>query len=466
MIIDYDAQAIFLLTYKHSKSEWIPLSAQEYSRIAYKIREKGLSGPKALLSLKTEEISKICDIDDSMALRIRNLLDLGGTASLYIERIFNQGISLITRTDPIYPSKFKTLLRDNTPPYFCLVGNKDLLSDTKASYIVSANDISKLNIAEFPDEAENLICLIDATRYIKPLSDWRMSWGKIIIISSIGVSKLIRQPGIRESLQLGNAIIVSTNVVEAVEPNYHGLFLYLMAFAISSTGTVVYLQQNMRAKQILDQIRGYDYLRSRLIVESMTQVKKGIVMIKTEHREDKQQPNTIDEISDTKQTTIHTIGHSNHEISKFLELLELHNIDMLVDIRSVPRSKYAPQFDQNTIKKSLKDSRIQYKNMGSSLGGRPDEKDVLSSTGKIVREYIEQKDWYQQGIQELIDLVMKGKRVAFMCSEEDPSHCHRGYIVSNTLIEKGIQVLHIRANGAAQDLGLLNSSADQMEIPL
>lgn len=465
MIMDQNAQVIFLLTYNHSRSEWIPLTAQEYSKIACKIREKGLSGPQALLGMNIEELSNTF-ADETMALRIKNLLDLGGTASLSIERIFNQGIRLITRTDRLYPVKFKLLLRDNTPPCLCSVGNTELLSSFQNSYIVSANDITKLSAAKIPENSDNLICLIESSRYCKQLAEWTKSWSNVIIISSIGLLKLIRQPAIRETLQSGNSLILSTNAVELEEPNYHYLYLYLMAFAISNASTVVHLQHNARVTQILGQILNYEYLRSILVFEKKQNIPNDIAMIKVAKCENEQRSDPVEELTDSKATAIYTIGHSNHEVTTLLELLQLNEIEILVDIRSVPSSKYAAQFNQRQLKLSLKDIGIKYKYMGSSLGGRPEDKSVLSSDGKIIREYIEQKDWYLKGIQDLINLARTSNKVALMCSEENPAHCHRGYIVSNTLIEKGIQVLHIRANGDAQDLGLLNSPTDQMEIPL
>lgn len=466
MIMNNDAQVIFLLTYKHSRSDLLPLTAQEYSKIAYKIREMGLPGPQALFGMNVEEIAKTIADDNDMAQRIRNLLDFGGTASLYTERIFNQGINLITRTDQLYPVKFKIMLRDNTPPYLCSVGNPELLTEFRKPYIVSADDVTKLSSMKIPDNHDNLICLIASSRYCRQLAEWTKSWRNVIIISSIGLIKLIRQPAIREAIQNGNTLIISTNVVDAEEPNYHYLYLYLMAFTMSTSSTVIHQQHNARVTQVLDQIRSYEHLKARLVLDKEPTITGGIAVVKVAQCENEQPSDPIGEISDSRKAEIYTIGHSNHDVTKLLELLELNKIEILVDIRSVPSSKYATQFNQQQLKLSLKDIGIKYKYMGSALGGRPEDKSVLSSDGKIIREYIEQKDWYQIGIQELINLAQTGKKVALMCSEEDPTHCHRGYIVSNTLIDKGIQVLHIRANGEAQDLGHISSPTDQMEIPL
>lgn len=239
-----------------------------------------------------------------------------------------------------------------------------------------------------------------------------------------------------------------------------------MAFSVVNKGEIIHSAQNTQITKILDLIQNGGYLQGRFSVFDHQTIGSKTIVKQVSRLEDSQLTDQKLSKPDIPAITIYTIGHSNHDIEKFIQLLEMHQIDMLIDVRSAPSSKYATQYDQKALKGSLKDASIQYKYMGKSLGGRPKDKDVLNSESKIVRENIEQKDWYKQGIQELIEISKKHGRVAFMCSEEDPTHCHRGYIVSNTLIEMGVNILHIRATGEAQELGLLNSPTDQMEISL
>lgn len=465
-MINGNAQAIILLTFVHSQSPWAPLSAPEYSKIAYRIKDSGLTGPQDLLPLSAEEISNTLQIEKEEAERIRGLLDLGGTASLYLERLMNQGIQLITRTDSDYPAEFKQLLRENTPPYLSYVGNLDLLAAIPEACILSATDIDKLSSQILALYPRNLICLVDSAYHLKQLSDYLRNWDKIIIISSIGLGKMIRNPLFREFIRDGKLLILSTNSEEGSKPNYHNLYLLMIALAIPAVSIVRFQEHNLQIKQIIERLRNNDNLKNKLTISELQTGEHNTPFVKIERWEEVM--NTAIEPDEPKliSPTIYSIGHSNHEIGKFLELLEQHGIEMLVDIRSVPSSKYSSQFDQAALRQSLKDLGIGYKYLGKSLGGRPEDSLVLNSEGKIIRELIEQKDWYQRGIKELIETSRKHKRIAFMCSEEDPTHCHRGYIVSNTLIAMGIRVLHIRASGEAQELGLLDSPADQMEIPL
>jgi len=70
-------------------------------------------------------------------------------------------------------------------------------------------------------------------------------------------------------------------------------------------------------------------------------------------------------------TIIYTIGYSNVDFKEFLDLLKGKGIEVLVDVRSVPFSRYALQFSRENIEKELKDENIEYIFMGNVLGGKP-----------------------------------------------------------------------------------------------
>ena len=83
------------------------------------------------------------------------------------------------------------------------------------------------------------------------------------------------------------------------------------------------------------------------------------------------------------------------------------------------------------------------------LGGRPKDKTVLNYTNKIDQQKIEKRPWYQDAISALIELS-KSSKIAIMCSEENPERCHRGYILSHTLLDRGEEIIHIRGDGSPQ----------------
>lgn len=146
---------------------------------------------------------------------------------------------------------------------------------------------------------------------------------------------------------------------------------------------------------------------------------------------------------------IFSIGHSNHPLEKFLSLLHKYKINLLVDTRSMPYSKFAPQYTAERIQSALETAGIQYLFCGRELGGRPDEADYYDSEGHVLYWKLANSSKLREGIRRLEE-ESKVKRVAIMCSEEDPSCCHRRLLVGRVLSGRGIELEHIRGDGCAQ----------------
>ena len=142
---------------------------------------------------------------------------------------------------------------------------------------------------------------------------------------------------------------------------------------------------------------------------------------------------------------IYTIGHSNHEIGTFLNLLRATNIDMIVDVRSAPFSKMYPHFNRETLESSLKENMIGYLFLGDLIGGRSrNRKDY--ENGQVVYSRLAAKDDYQTTIRRVFDGSTKFE-IALMCSEKEPLDCHRTLLISQSLSALGAQVAHIYADG-------------------
>lgn len=155
--------------------------------------------------------------------------------------------------------------------------------------------------------------------------------------------------------------------------------------------------------------------------------------------------------SGLNQTVIYTVGHSNIEFEKFLSLL--NGIEVLVDVRSAPFSKFVPQFNINNIKKELERVGIEYvfledEYIGNVLGGRPRDEECYEN-GEVVYEDIMKKGWFKEGISALINLANK-KQTVIMCSEEDPYKCHRHHLIAQNLLRKGVKVFHVRGDGSTE----------------
>ncbi len=146
---------------------------------------------------------------------------------------------------------------------------------------------------------------------------------------------------------------------------------------------------------------------------------------------------------------IFTIGHSNHEFDFFVELLKEFHIATVVDVRSNPDSAYKTHFNKPNLIHFLKKNGIKYKDFGKTLGGRPFDKSVMNIVGGIIFDEIEKREWYRNGISRLIDMS-KDENIAIMCSEENPEKCHRGYIITHSLLYRGEIVYHIRADKTKQ----------------
>jgi len=123
---------------------------------------------------------------------------------------------------------------------------------------------------------------------------------------------------------------------------------------------------------------------------------------------------------------IYTVGHSNYSHTEFVEILRFHQIESVIDIRGVPYSRHAPQFNKKKIERMLSDSGIQYQWAGDTLGGLEEVSD--SDREKGIRLILEQA---------------KSKLVAIMCSERDFRKCHRHYLIARLLLQKGESVNHI-----------------------
>jgi uncharacterized protein (DUF488 family) len=139
---------------------------------------------------------------------------------------------------------------------------------------------------------------------------------------------------------------------------------------------------------------------------------------------------------------IYTIGHSTHEIPEFIELLNHYGIDVIIDVRSSPYSRHVPQFNRESLYQALEASGVAYCFMGAVLGGRPKDLTCYTS-GEVDYDLIRQKDWFQQAIDHLIELISEPGNYALMCSEADPLTCHRHNLLARELVDRDITVLHI-----------------------
>jgi uncharacterized protein (DUF488 family) len=172
---------------------------------------------------------------------------------------------------------------------------------------------------------------------------------------------------------------------------------------------------------------------------------------------------------------LYTIGHSTLEIDDLLGLLKENYIQVLVDVRSQPYSRFNPQYNRGSFQHAMAYANIEYIFAGEYLGGRPTDptcyKDGVVPDSKAnylkLVDYAEvmKRDWYQRGIQRLLEIAGE-RRTAIMCSEEDPMGCHRHHLITQTLLKQDITVWHIRSDGKVEEAKPLPEKIESQQLSL
>lgn len=150
---------------------------------------------------------------------------------------------------------------------------------------------------------------------------------------------------------------------------------------------------------------------------------------------------------------IYTIGYGSRSMEAFLAVLRGHQIAYVIDIRSMPYSRFKPEFSKDALEAHLHGEGIRYLYMGDALGGQPTDRDCYVDD-KVVYDRVRGKAFFREGIDRVRRAFQQQVRVALMCSEGKPSECHRTKLIGLTLAEQGIPVAHIDEHDA------LRSQAD------
>ncbi len=151
------------------------------------------------------------------------------------------------------------------------------------------------------------------------------------------------------------------------------------------------------------------------------------------------------ELAKEPELTILTIGHSTRTLEEFVDLLEAYGVTLLLDVRSVPRSRHNPQFNKETLPSSLKHLGIKYIHM-PEIGGlrrpKPDSVNLAwrNNSFRGYADYMQTKE-FTDNLLKIIALAREN-RLALMCAEALPWRCHRS-LISDALVVRHVKVLHI-----------------------
>jgi uncharacterized protein (DUF488 family) len=161
------------------------------------------------------------------------------------------------------------------------------------------------------------------------------------------------------------------------------------------------------------------------------------------------------------QSEILTVGHSTHEIERFLTLLSGAEVEVVADVRRFPGSRRHPQFGADALEKSLREVGIGYEPFGEELGGRRSKKDAATggdpppdnsawrnASFRAYADYL----WtpaFAAGLERLEEMAQE-RRAAVMCAEAHPSRCHRR-LIADVLLAREWRVFHLLPDDRLQE---------------
>ncbi len=154
--------------------------------------------------------------------------------------------------------------------------------------------------------------------------------------------------------------------------------------------------------------------------------------------------------------TMFTIGHSTRSLEEFVELLKAHDIDLVVDVRTIPKSRFNPQYNSDTLEAGLKEQNIGYIHIPELGGLRHARKDSVNTAWanasfRGFADYMQTEE-FERGLDGLIRNAA-GRQVAIMCAESVPWRCHRS-LIGDALLVRGITILDIMSRTSVKEHSL------------
>ena len=140
----------------------------------------------------------------------------------------------------------------------------------------------------------------------------------------------------------------------------------------------------------------------------------------------------------TAKPTLFTIGHGALGLDEFLRVVNGHNIRTVIDVRTKPYSSHQPHFAKQALAEELTTAGISYRWLGNHLGGLPIRDGEQAP--------IDNSDRLGAGLVEASALAQGGTAV-LLCSESEPTHCHRLSVLAPLFEAAGFAVTHIRSDG-------------------
>lgn len=168
---------------------------------------------------------------------------------------------------------------------------------------------------------------------------------------------------------------------------------------------------------------------------------------------------------DESSPTVYTIGHSRHRVEDFIDLLVSYGIETVIDTRGQPYSRFNPQFNREALEASLRGHGVRYDWRGDFLSGRPRETRFYGPDGKVEWERLRAWPALQGALDELARRAGR-ELLALMCAEEDPRRCHRRFLLTPALVERDVEVIHIRGDGRVERESAIRKEEESSQFNL
>ncbi len=151
----------------------------------------------------------------------------------------------------------------------------------------------------------------------------------------------------------------------------------------------------------------------------------------------------------TEATIVYTIGHSTRSLESFIGILKEYSLSKVVDVRTIPRSRHVPQFNQGTLPNDLQRIEVSYAHLPGLGGFRHARKDSLNvgwrnASFRGFADYMQTPE-FEKSLLELMNMIGR-ERLVVMCAEAVPWKCHR-FLISDALLVRGIHPQHILHSG-------------------
>lgn len=145
--------------------------------------------------------------------------------------------------------------------------------------------------------------------------------------------------------------------------------------------------------------------------------------------------------------TMYTVGHGNRTFAELLASIEEHGVRTIIDVRSEPYSRHAPDFSRPLLDEEAATAGIGYRWFGEHLGGRPTDPRLRGASGRTDWDALAVSPGFSGAADEVAELG-RGATAVLLCAEGEPDHCHRSFLLGPAMEQRGFDVVHILRDGS------------------